>query len=144
MPRLTMAGRMGCGVPEPGVASTCCLCTWSGSHPLLLGKSLPKAAHPHPGCGGFVKSAGTSWGLPAHGAWGSLLLQHRAGPLGPGSWLPHLFGGEMGGAQRVDLLLLQRLGLHPSRPVLERWQGWMYLAPGSVTEDLFSTCSNKK
>lgn len=59
-------------------------------------------------------------GLPAHRAsrWRLLSAQCR-GPPSLGSRLPHLLGGEVGGAQRADLLCLQRLGLHPSLTELE-------------------------
>lgn len=96
-------------------------------HPFLLGKSLPKAESHSSGRGGFVRPASASRGLPAHRASSWLLLSAQRRVVGAGevaaslgSQLPHLFGGEVGGAQRADLLCLQRLGLHPSLTELER------------------------
>lgn len=89
--------------------------------------------------------ASPSRGLPAHAAWRWLLLsaQRREGPPSLGFQLPQLLGGEVGGAQRADLLCLQRLGLRPRRRI-GAMTGIDVLGSGLSHEDLLSTCSHKK
>lgn len=91
------------------------------------------------------------WGQPAllgdsqltrPGAGSCSQLSTGGPPPNLGSQLPHLLGGEEGGAQRADLLCLRRLGLRPRRGIgaMTRINA---LGSGLGHEDLLSTCGHK-
>lgn len=112
----------GQGRTEPRHGLTHRLWTWSGPHACLLARPAKSLLTPHspPGTPGRLGGAPALGPLQAQLPGLPLPALSPAGAPRLGTLLPHLRSGEMGGAQRADLLCPQGLGLPPSSMELDQ------------------------